>query len=112
MNLFVGIYLLGAIVGLRMTDARGPVRVGIALLWPLGPLAFLVTIAILLFASLIAFPLLGAIVLAGALAAAALAQEVGSPEGLPHLDARFIGNMADAISDGKTTLFTDFPYQF
>lgn len=29
----------------------------------------------------------------------------------PALDARFIGNMAYAISDGATTLFTDFPYQ-
>lgn len=29
----------------------------------------------------------------------------------PSLEARFIGNMAYAISDGATTLFTDFPYQ-
>jgi L-ascorbate metabolism protein UlaG (beta-lactamase superfamily) len=29
----------------------------------------------------------------------------------PPLDARFIGNMAFAISDGTTTLMTDFPYQ-
>jgi L-ascorbate metabolism protein UlaG (beta-lactamase superfamily) len=28
-----------------------------------------------------------------------------------RLEARFIGNMAFAITDGKTTLFTDFPYQ-
>lgn len=27
------------------------------------------------------------------------------------LEARFIGNMAYAISDGRTTLFSDFPYQ-
>lgn len=27
------------------------------------------------------------------------------------LTFRFIGNMAYAISDGKTTLYTDFPYQ-
>jgi len=27
------------------------------------------------------------------------------------LDVRFIGNMAFAITDGKTTLYTDFPYQ-
>ncbi len=27
------------------------------------------------------------------------------------LQARFIGNMAFAISDGKTTLYTDFPYE-
>jgi L-ascorbate metabolism protein UlaG (beta-lactamase superfamily) len=29
----------------------------------------------------------------------------------PALDARFIGNMAFAISDGNVTLMTDFPYQ-
>jgi L-ascorbate metabolism protein UlaG (beta-lactamase superfamily) len=29
----------------------------------------------------------------------------------PALDARFIGNMAFAISDGTVTLMTDFPYQ-
>ena len=27
------------------------------------------------------------------------------------LDVRFIGNMAFAVTDGKTTLYTDFPYQ-
>jgi L-ascorbate metabolism protein UlaG (beta-lactamase superfamily) len=29
----------------------------------------------------------------------------------PALEARFIGNMAFAITDGSTTLMTDFPYQ-
>ena len=29
----------------------------------------------------------------------------------PALDARFIGNMAFAISDGTTTIMSDFPYQ-
>jgi len=29
----------------------------------------------------------------------------------PTLDARFIGNMAFAITDGSTTVMTDFPYQ-
>ncbi len=29
----------------------------------------------------------------------------------PPLQALFIGNMAFAITDGKTTLYTDFPYQ-
>lgn len=29
----------------------------------------------------------------------------------PTLEARFIGNMAYAITDGTTVLFTDFPYQ-
>jgi hypothetical protein len=29
----------------------------------------------------------------------------------PSLEARFVGNMAFAISDGSTTVMTDFPYQ-
>lgn len=35
----------------------------------------------------------------------------GQPAPAPALEARFLGNMAYAISDGTTTLFTDFPYQ-
>lgn len=36
----------------------------------------------------------------------------GSPGAKPNqLELRFIGNMAFAISDGKTTLYTDFPYE-
>jgi L-ascorbate metabolism protein UlaG (beta-lactamase superfamily) len=33
------------------------------------------------------------------------------PSQSPPLEARFIGNMAVAISDGSVTLFTDFPYE-
>lgn len=29
----------------------------------------------------------------------------------PTLEARFVGNMAYAITDGTTTLMSDFPYQ-
>ena len=35
----------------------------------------------------------------------------GSPQPRPALEARFIGNMAFAISDGATTLVSDFPYE-
>jgi hypothetical protein len=105
MTILGGVYLLGVAAALVITDARGMARVGLALLWPIGPLAFVATVTMLLLASLIAFPIVGAIVLAGALAAAVFAQ---AP---PRLEARFIGNMAYAISDGTTTLFTDFPYQ-
>ena len=45
-----------------------------------------------------------------ALLAALLALSPGSPPE-PRLTARFIGNMAFAISDGKTTLYSDFPYE-
>jgi hypothetical protein len=67
MNLLWTVYLAGVLVGLWLGDSRPPVRVGLALLWPLGPIAFVVTIAGLLLASLIAFPLVG--VIAGVLAA-------------------------------------------
>ena len=61
------IYLAGALVALWRTDARWPTRMALALLWPVGPLAFLVTVTILLAASLVAFPLVaGVIALAGA----------------------------------------------
>jgi hypothetical protein len=35
--------------------------VALAVLWPLGPLAFVVTLAVLIIASLIAFPLVGVV---------------------------------------------------
>ena len=60
-------YAAGALVAIWRTDASWPTRIALALLWPLGPLAFLVTVAILLGASLIAFPLVaGLIAVAGA----------------------------------------------
>ena len=68
----LAVYILGVAVGLFTIDARGIARLGLALLWPLGPIAFVVTISILLVASLIAFPMIGALVLAGTLAAALL----------------------------------------
>jgi hypothetical protein len=50
------VYATGALVALWRTDASWPTRLGVAALWPVGPLAFLVTVAVLLAASLIAFP--------------------------------------------------------
>jgi hypothetical protein len=65
-----GIYLAGLVVALVVVDAPALPRIGLALLWPLGPIAFAVTIAILLAASLLAFPLVAAIILVVVLAAA------------------------------------------
>jgi L-ascorbate metabolism protein UlaG (beta-lactamase superfamily) len=48
---------------------------------------------------------------AGAALIAALFALLPSAPPEPKLTARFIGNMAFAISDGKTTLYTDFPYE-
>jgi hypothetical protein len=62
------VYAAGALVALWRTDAGWPTRIALALLWPIGPLAFLVTVAILVGASLIAFPLVAGIVVVGAAA--------------------------------------------
>lgn len=48
---------------------------------------------------------LGVVALAAILTASDVAQT------RPVLEARFIGNMSYVITDGTTTLFTDFPYQ-
>ena len=60
------VYAAGVTWGLFTIDARPAARVGLALLWPLGPLAFAFTIAVLLVASLIASPALGGAVLLAA----------------------------------------------
>lgn len=51
----IWIYLAGVVWGLVMTDARPVQRVVLSLLWPIGPLAFVVTVAILLLAMPVAF---------------------------------------------------------
>jgi hypothetical protein len=62
------IYVVGVAVGLALTDARLPVRVALALAWPIGPLAFVLVVSMLLVAALYIFPVFGAIVALGALA--------------------------------------------
>ena len=64
------IYGVGAVLALWRTDAGWPTRIALALLWPVGPVAFLITVAILLGASLIAFPVVAGL-MAAAVAAAA-----------------------------------------
>jgi hypothetical protein len=58
------IYAVGALLAIWRTDASWPTRIALALLWPLGPLAFVVTVAILLAASLVAFPLIAGLLAA------------------------------------------------
>jgi hypothetical protein len=53
------LYIGGVVVGLFATDARPVRRVAVALLWPLGPLAFVATVALLIVAAAIAFPAFG-----------------------------------------------------
>jgi hypothetical protein len=45
MNTALAIYLAGVVIGLWRTDAR----------WPIGPVAFVVTVAVLLAATPVAF---------------------------------------------------------
>jgi hypothetical protein len=62
-------YGAGVLIGLVFGDARPAIRIGLALLWPLGPGAFVVTLLILVAAAMIAFPAVAAL---AALAAAAV----------------------------------------
>lgn len=63
------VYVVGLLVGLLATDSGLAARIGLALAWPLGPLAFLATVAGLLVVAAIAFPFFG-VALAAAIAAA------------------------------------------
>jgi hypothetical protein len=62
----LAIYVAGVAWGLLVIDAQPLTRIALAILWPLGPIAFVVTITILLAASLIAFPAFGAAVVIAA----------------------------------------------
>ncbi len=62
-------YAAGVLAGLVMTDGRPLTRLALALLWPLGPAAFLLVVVILILASLVAFPLAGALMALAVLAA-------------------------------------------
>jgi hypothetical protein len=55
MNTLWVVYLAGVAIGLWRTDARWPTRPLLALLWPIGPLAFVIVVAILIAATPIAF---------------------------------------------------------
>jgi hypothetical protein len=65
----LGAYLAGAVVALAATDDRWPVRVALAACWPLGPLAFVAVVGLLLAVAAVLWPALGAsflLLLAGA----------------------------------------------
>ncbi len=55
MNTVLAIYLAGVAIGLWRTDGSWQTRVLLALLWPIGPLAFVTVVVILLAASPLAF---------------------------------------------------------
>jgi hypothetical protein len=55
--LLAAVYFAGIVWCIVVSDARPAERVALALLWPLGPLALVVTLTILLVASAIAYPI-------------------------------------------------------
>jgi hypothetical protein len=55
MSAILWIYLAGVAIGVWRTDGAWPTRLLLAVLWPIGPVAFVVTVAILLAAAPIAF---------------------------------------------------------
>jgi hypothetical protein len=63
------IYVAGVLIGLLATQGGVATRLALALLWPLGPLAFFITVAGLLVVAAIAFPVFG-LILAAAVASA------------------------------------------
>jgi hypothetical protein len=67
--LMAEIYVVGVLVGLVVTQGGVATRLGLALLWPLGPLAFIITVAGLLVVAAVAFPAFGVILAAGIAAA-------------------------------------------
>ena len=67
MRVAILIYVAGVIAALPFTDARPLARLGLAVAWPIGPAAFVATIAVLLAAALVIFPWFGAAVAVAAL---------------------------------------------
>jgi hypothetical protein len=66
MSVWLAVYLAGFAWGLLRTDARPLSRLLLALLWPIGPAAFVLVLALLVAVSPIAFPLFGTILLGAA----------------------------------------------
>ncbi len=60
------IYLAGVLIGLVRIDAGLVHRMALAVCWPIGPVAFVATVAGLLLVAAIAFPVFGAFVVAAA----------------------------------------------
>ena len=59
MTVLWAIYLIGVIVGLVFVDGSPFTRVWLAVAWPLGLLAFVLTITVLVIVAAMAFPWFG-----------------------------------------------------
>jgi hypothetical protein len=55
MNTLLTIYLAGVAIGLWRTDGPWTTKLRLSLLWPIGPLAFVLVVATLLAAAPVAF---------------------------------------------------------
>jgi hypothetical protein len=64
----LAVYALGVVIALVRTDSGWGSRVLLAGLWPIGPLAFALTVTALLAIGMVAFPMFGiaVVTLAGA----------------------------------------------
>lgn len=63
------VYLAGVLVGIARVDGSPAARVGLALLWPLGLAAFVVTVTGLVAVAALVFPIVGVVLAAAAVAA-------------------------------------------
>jgi hypothetical protein len=68
-QVLVALYLVGVAIGLWRVDGGPVTKLALAVLWPIGPVAFVVVISGLLLVSLVAFPRVGIPVAAVAAAA-------------------------------------------
>ena len=64
MNVWSAVYLAGVAIGLIATQGGIATRVALALLWPLGPLAFVLVSTGLLLLAAVVFPVFGVILAA------------------------------------------------
>ena len=66
----LAVYLLGLVIGVAVMRDRWPARIAISLVWPLGPMAFVVVVSIMLVTAALLWPplmILGTAALLGAL---------------------------------------------
>ena len=64
---YLAVYIVGVLIGLAVMRDAWHARLATALVWPLGPIAFVVVLAILLTAAAVLWP---AVMLAAAVAVA------------------------------------------
>jgi hypothetical protein len=66
LNTALIVYVIGVAVGLLRVDAAPVTRIAVAMLWPLGVIAGVITVGGLLLAAMVLFPTVGAAVVVAA----------------------------------------------